>query len=52
VSSVHQALRRNHLVADQPQRKPKADKHFCRKVSNDLWQIDATEVKLSSGRNL
>jgi len=41
-------LRRNHLVALQPPRRPKASKRFVREVSNDLWQIDATEARLSS----
>ena len=49
ISTVHQALRRNHLVAPQPRRAPKADKRFEREVPNDLWQIDATEVVLASG---
>jgi transposase InsO family protein len=48
VSSIHQALRRNHLVAPQPPRRPKALKRFEREVSNDLWQIDATCVRLAS----
>lgn len=50
VSSIHQALRRNHLVADQPPRPPRASKRFEREISNDLWQIDATEVRLASRR--
>jgi transposase InsO family protein len=49
VSTVHQALRRNHLVADQPRKRPKAKKRFTREVPNDLWQIDATRVKLATG---
>jgi transposase InsO family protein len=48
-STVHQVLRRNHLVAAQPRRRPKADKRFEREPPNDLWQIDATEVALASG---
>jgi transposase InsO family protein len=48
ISTIHQVLRRNHLVALQPPRRPKASKRFVREVSNDLWQIDATEVRLSS----
>jgi transposase InsO family protein len=47
VSTIHQALRRNHLVAAQPPRKPKALLRFERDVANDLWQIDATEVRLA-----
>ncbi|MGH2764734.1 MAG: helix-turn-helix domain-containing protein [Actinomycetota bacterium] len=50
VSSIHQALRRNHLVAPQPPRRPQALKRFEREVSNDLWQIDATCVRLASRR--
>lgn len=50
VSTIHQALRRNHLVADQPPRRPTATKRFEREVSNDLWQIDATQVRLASTR--
>ncbi len=47
VSTIHQALRRNHLVADQPRKKPRRLlKRFERDVPNDLWQIDATKVKL------
>jgi transposase InsO family protein len=46
VSSIHQALKRNHLVAAQPPRRPKAFKRFQREISNDLWQIDATQVRL------
>lgn len=52
VSSIHQALRRNHLVADQPPRRPKATKRFERAVSNDLWQIDATEVRLATRKRV
>jgi transposase InsO family protein len=47
VSTIHQALKRNYLVAPQPPRKPRADKRFEREVSNDLWQIDATRVLLA-----
>lgn len=46
VSSIHQALRRNHLVATQPPRRQKALKRFQREISNDLWQIDATQIRL------
>lgn len=49
ISTVHQALRRNNLVAPQSPRRPKADKRFEREVPNDLWQIDATQVSLASG---
>jgi transposase InsO family protein len=46
ISTIHQVLRRNHLVADQPPRKPKALRRFEREISNELWQIDATEIVL------
>lgn len=46
VSTVHQALRRNGLVAARPRHKVKADKRFEREISNDLWQIDATRILL------
>ncbi|HZA51903.1 MAG TPA: hypothetical protein VE549_14260 [Myxococcaceae bacterium] len=36
VSSIHQALRRNHLVATQAPRRQKAFKPFQREISNDL----------------
>jgi transposase InsO family protein len=49
VSTIHQALKRNYLVAPQPQRPRKARKRFEREVANDLWQIDATQVKLAQG---
>jgi transposase InsO family protein len=52
VSSIHQALRRNHLVADQPPRRPKAFKRFQRDISNDLWQIDATQIRLASRKKV
>jgi transposase InsO family protein len=47
VATVHRALRRNHLVAPQPPRRRPARKRFERKLCNDLWQIDATQVKLA-----
>jgi transposase InsO family protein len=49
VSTVHQALRRNGLVAPQPPRQPRADKRFEREIANDLWQIDATQIPLDNG---
>ena len=48
-SSIHQALRRNYLVADQPHKRPQATKRFERDVPNDLWQIDATRTHLAEG---
>ena len=50
MSSIHQALRRNHLVAVQPPRRPRAFKRFQRDISKDLWQIDATQVRLVNRR--
>jgi len=47
VSTVHQVLKRNYLVAPQPPRRARADKRFERELSNDLWQIDATRVLLA-----
>jgi transposase InsO family protein len=49
VATIHRALRRNHLVAPQPRRRPKATRRFEREVANDLWQIDGTQVKLATG---
>ncbi len=49
VSTIHQALKRNHLVAERPSRHRKASKRFERESPNDLWQIDATEVPLADG---
>ena len=49
VATIHRALRRNHLVAPQPPRRPKATRRFEREVANDLWQIDGTQVKLAGG---
>jgi transposase InsO family protein len=49
VSTIHQVLRRNHLVTDQPRKRPKATKRFEREVPNDLWQIDATRTNLQDG---
>ncbi|MCA1676894.1 MAG: integrase core domain-containing protein, partial [Actinobacteria bacterium] len=49
ISTIHQALRRNHLIADQPKKRPKATKRFVRPVPNDLWQMDAMAVKLTTG---
>jgi transposase InsO family protein len=49
VSTIHQVLRRNHLVADQPRKRPRATKRFEREVPNDLWQIDATRTHLMDG---
>jgi transposase InsO family protein len=50
VSTIHRVLVRNHLVALQPPRRPKALKRFEREISNDLWQIDATRVRLANKR--
>jgi len=36
-------------VVDQPHKRPKAHKRFEREVLNDLWQIDATKVRLEDG---
>lgn len=49
VSTIHQVLRRNGLVAPQPPRRPKADKRFERDIANDLWQIDATQIPCGDG---
>jgi transposase InsO family protein len=49
ISTIHRVLRRNHLVADQPHKRPKATKRFEREVPNDLWQIDATRTHLADG---
>jgi len=49
ISTVHQVLCRNHLVSPQPPRRHKALKRFERETSNDLWQIDATQVSLAVG---
>jgi transposase InsO family protein len=49
VSTVHQVLRRNGLVAPQPPRRPVAGKRFEREIANDLWQIDATQIPLGDG---
>jgi len=49
ISTIHQSLKRNHLVAPQPPRRRKATKRFERELANDLWQIDGTQVKLASG---
>lgn len=46
ISTVHQVLVRNGLVAAQPPRRPRADKRFEREIANDLWQIDATQILL------
>jgi transposase InsO family protein len=51
-STIHQVLRRNHLVAPQPPRRPKASKRFERELPNDLWQIDGTQVKLAGGERV
>ena len=49
MSTVHQVLARNGLVAGQPPRRPRADKRFEREIANDLWQIDATRIPLGDG---
>jgi transposase len=49
ISTIHQALRRNGLVASQRPRRERADRRFERPFANDLWQIDATQVALAGG---
>ena len=46
ISTTHQVLIRNGLVAVEPPRRTRADKRFERDIANDLWQIDATRVVL------
>jgi transposase InsO family protein len=51
-STVHQVLVRRGMVAPQPSRRtpPGGWKRFCRANSNDLWQIDGTQHRLTNGR--
>lgn len=51
-SAIHQALLRNGLVERQPRKPLLATRRFERPVGNDLWQIDATELRLASGRKV
>jgi Homeodomain-like domain len=48
VSTIHQALKRNHLVAAQPPRRQRASKRCERELPKDLWQIGATQVALAA----
>lgn len=48
-STVHRALVRNGLVLAQPRKRPRATRRFEREVPNDLWQIDVTKTKLTTG---
>jgi transposase-like protein len=50
-STIHRTLAR-HLVAPQPPRRRPAKKRFERALANDLWQIDATQVKLAEGERV
>lgn len=50
VSTIHRALARNHLIPIGPPRRVKALKRFERALTNDLWQIDATQVRLAGAR--
>ena len=47
VSSIHQALVRNNLVAPGRTRPRPATQRFERTSPNDLWQIDATRLLLA-----
>jgi transposase InsO family protein len=51
-STIHRALQRNGLIAAQPPRRPKPTRRFERPLPNDLWQIDATQVRLASGERV
>ena len=51
VSTVHQVLVRNGLVAAQPPRRPRVDERFEGEIANDLWQIDATRIPVEGGTN-
>lgn len=49
-STIHQVLRRNHLVAPQPKKRPrKLLRRFERDDPNDLWQMDSTDLDLLNG---
>ena len=52
VSTVHAVLRRRGLVADQPQKRPKATRRFEFPARNSCWQMDGTEWKLADGRKV
>lgn len=47
ISTVHQALVRNNLVAPGRARPRPATQRFERQAANELWQIDATRVLLA-----
>jgi transposase len=49
VSTIHRALKRNHLVAARPPRRRQALQRFERERPNEPWQIDATQVALAAG---
>jgi transposase InsO family protein len=50
VSSIHQAMVRNLLVAPRPKRPKVADRRFEWPAPNDMWQIDATRFVLEGGQ--
>ena len=53
VSTVHRVLRRNFLVVPQEHKRPRsAMRRFERDEPNDLWQMDATNIKLNNGKEV
>jgi transposase InsO family protein len=52
ISSIHRAMVRNDLVVQLPQRPRPALLRFERATPNDLWQIDATLLRLVDGEKV
>jgi len=50
VATIWRILRRNQLVADQPQKRPRCSLvRFCAELPNQLWQADSTQWRLADG---
>lgn len=52
VSTIHRVLERNGLVDPQPHKRPKTHRRFERAAPDDLWQIDATQIRLNDGTDV
>ncbi len=50
VATIWRILRRNGLIEDQPQKRPRSSLiRFCAELPNEMWQADFTHWRLADG---
>jgi transposase InsO family protein len=52
-ATIWRVLRRNGLVCDQPQKRPRSSLvRFCAELPNEMWQADTTHWRLADGTDV